>query len=844
MAPVIKLAKQCNLIFIVLSVKYKSQYIKFLLFILGFITLTQQTSAQCNFLVNVTNDPLFCIGSATSATVTPLPGSIGTPPYTYTWSPAVSTGSTASGLGPGVYNINVTDANGCFATTQLVIVSASSPTLNFVVQDVSCFGASNGSIAAFALNGIAPYTFTWQPSGINTTTINNLASGTYTLKATDNLGCPFSATVGVTQPASISVAFNSPTITCPGGKTSANVLVSGGTAPYTFTTLPGNLTASNLFSLTANTYTTNVKDANNCVLTVTNTIPEPPAFAANFVKTPETCDGNKNGSMIANISGGTPAYSYTWSTTPAINSPTINNIGAGNYSLQVRDANNCAFTFTTFLSLLNGFGVNIVSVKPISCFGACNGSITAQETGGIPPFSYQWQGPVSSTLSSISNLCAGTYTIGVTDNTGCTTYKQVNLSNPPAIGAGVQGNTITCISNPVTLTASINGGTPPYNYVWTPPAANQSVVTVTPGVTTAYSVSITDNNGCVTGGSNTVQVRAPITVSVPVNNTGLCLGSELTINPVVSGGDGNYAYQWLPIGITTSSINIKDLNVPSFTLYVKDGCNSPQAVKVITLTIFPKTKVNFESQYQTGCQPFCTQFDNFTPKSTNEIWTFGDGPNQQTGKSATYCYQKNGLYDVTLSLTDSNGCKQQNTRKTYITVLKKPQVDFTFSNPNPTFYEPEVILQNTTDFALGYEWWMDKKKISTKKDLEYIFKESGCYKFTLRALNDKGCSDSLTRQICVSDGFNFYVPDYFTPNDDDLNEVFKPKGTGWNQNYYTFEVFSRWGVTVFKTNDMQHGWDGNYKGAPVKPDVFIWKVKVLDEFDKEHNFSGTITVIR
>lgn len=801
-------------------------------------------SAQCNFFVNVTNDPLFCIGSSTSATVTPLNGSLGTPPYTYTWSPAVSAGSTANGLGPGVYNISVTDFNGCVASTQLVIVSASSPTITFAVTDVQCFGAANGSVVANAFNGIAPYTYTWTGLGINTTSLSNLAPGVYTLQATDNTGCPFSNTVSITQPSSLTAAFNSPTITCPNGKTTATVVLSGGTAPYTQTTTPGNLTAVNLASLSAGIYTTQIRDANACLLTVTNTIVQPPSFLANYVKTPETCDGNKNGGIVANVSGGTPAYTYSWSVTPAQTSATLNNIGAGNYSLQVKDANNCNFTFTTNLTLLNGFGVLINSTRPISCFGACNGSISAQETGGIPPFTYQWQGPISSTLSSITNLCAGNYTIGITDNTGCTTYQQINLINPPAIGAGILGNTLTCVNNPVTLTASINGGTPPFTYAWVPAAANQSVISVTPSVTTTYSVNITDNNGCLTRASNTLQVRSALTVSVPVNNTGLCLGAELTINPVVAGGDGNYTYQWLPLGVTTSSINLKNLNVPNFTLVVRDGCNSPAAVRVITLTIFPKTKVNFESVWQMGCEPFCTQFDNNTPKSSNEIWTFGDGPNQQTGSNASYCYKTNGSFDVNLSLVDSNGCKQDFTKKNYITVLKKPAIGFSFSNANPTFYEPEVSFNNTTDFALAYEWWLDKKLVSNQKDLNYIFDDTRCYNITLIAINDCGCSDSLTQNICVSDGFNFYVPDHFSPNDDDLNEVFIPKGTGWNKNAYSFEVFSRWGFSIFKTNDVAQGWDGSYKGALVKPDVFIWKAQLQDEFGKEYNYSGTITVIR
>lgn len=801
--------------------------------------------AQCNFLVNVSNDPLFCIGSLTSATVTPQIGSLGTPPYTYTWSPPVSTSSVANNLGPGTYNINVKDANGCTAFTQLIIVSANNPTINFTPKNVSCFGAANGSISASIGNAnLPPYTYTWTGQGINTTTINNLSPGIYTLSVTDNSGCIFSNTVSITQPTNFTASVNSPSINCPGATSNATVSVSGSTPPYSYLTSPGSLTTAVMPSLTANSYTTLIKDANNCTVTVVNNLLQPPAFGNVFSLNPETCDGNKNGSIIANVSGGTSPYTYSWSVTPAQITATLNNAGAGNYTLYVKDTKSCTTTFTTNLGLLNNFGINIVSTKSISCFGACNGSISAQQTGGIPPYSFQWQGPSTSTQSAITNLCAGSYTIGVTDQTGCTTYKQVLLTDPPAIAAAVNGPSATCVSNSVALTATIGGGTPPYTYAWNVPAGNFASIVVSPTTTTVYSVGITDNSGCTTIASRTVLVRPPLSVTVPVNNTGICAGAELTINPLVGGGDGNYSYQWMPLGLATPSINVKNLTISTFTFVVSDGCNTPPAVKVITLTVFPKTKVNFSVNDRVGCEPFCIQFNNTTPKSSNPIWTFGDSPNQQTGNLAAYCYKRNGLFDVTLHLTDSNGCERELTEEKFITVLKKPNADFTFSNPNPTFYEPEVSINNITDDALSYEWWYKNRLFSKDKEFNYTFQDTGCYTFSLKAINLRGCSDSVAKTICVTNGYNFYIPDFFTPDDDNLNEIFKPKGTGWKKDGYSFQVFSRWGIPVFKTTDTLEGWDGKYKGTYVKPDVFIWRITLIDEWDNEHEYKGTITVIR
>jgi gliding motility-associated-like protein len=829
--------------FVVLAVNLSLTY-RFCLSLL-FTFWFSAIQAQCNFLVNVSNDPLFCIGSLTTATITPQFGSLGTPPYTYTWSPPVSTSSVASGLGPGTYNINVKDANGCTAFTQLIIISANNPAINFTPKDVSCFGANNGSITASISNGnFPPYTYTWVAQGINTNTINNLSPGNYTLNVTDNTGCQFTNTVSITQPTNYTASVNSPSINCPNGTSSATVNVSGSTPPYTYSTTPGGLSTAIMNSLTANSYTTVIKDANSCTVTVINNLIQPTTFGNVFTLNPETCDGSKNGSIIANVSGGSGSYTYSWSVTPAQITATLNNAGAGNYTLYVVDSKNCTTTFTTNLGLLNNFGVNIVSTKSISCFGACNGSITAQHSGGIAPYSYQWQGPSTSTLPAITNLCAGSYTIGVTDQTGCTTYKQIVLTDPPAIAASVNGASVTCVSNSVALTATIGGGTPPYNYSWNVPAGNLASIIVTPTATTVYSVGITDNSGCTTFASQTVQVRPALSVTVPVNNTGLCLGAELTINPIVGGGDGNYSYQWLPTGVTTPTINVKNLTVSNFTFIVRDGCNTPPAVRIITLTIFPKTKVNFNVSDRIGCEPFCIQLNNATPKSSEPIWTFGDSPNQQSGNLAAYCYKTNGIFDLSLQLTDSNGCEQKLTEKQYITVLKKPLADFNFSNPNPTFYEPEVSISNTTDDALNYEWWFKNKLFSKSKEFNYVFQDTGCYTFTLKAINFRGCSDSISKTICVTNGFNFYIPSFFTPDDDNLNEIFKPKGTGWKTGNYSFQVYSRWGFPVFKTSDILEGWDGKYKSNYVAPDTYIWRILVTDERDVEHEYKGTITVLR
>jgi gliding motility-associated-like protein len=232
-------------------------------------TITQPTvlvasaSAQTNVSCNG--------GSNGSATVAVTGGAGG---YTYSWLPTGGTAATATGLAEGTYTVTVTDANGCTASQSFTITQPTVLDGTTFKTDVSCNGGSNGTATVSITGGTGPYTYSWLPSGGTNATATGLVAGTYSVTVTDSNGCQITRTVVVAEPTVLAVASTSQTdVSCVGSSDGqATVVISGGTAPYTYSWSPIGGTAATASGLIAGTYTVTVIDANGCSLNQTFTI--------------------------------------------------------------------------------------------------------------------------------------------------------------------------------------------------------------------------------------------------------------------------------------------------------------------------------------------------------------------------------------------------------------------------------------------------------------------------------------------------------------------------------------------------------------------------------------------
>ena len=234
-------------------------------------------------------------------------------PYTYSWTPTGGTNNVANNLLSASYNVIVTDNNGCKASQFLNVNDSGGPVASIVsTTSVSCYGGNNGSATAGVTGGTGVLTYSWSPSGGNGLTASGLSAGMYHITITDANGCQSLATTSpiISEPPIITISVNTSNVSCFGGANgSATVTAGGGNPGYTYTWLPSATTGSTVGGLSANTYSVQVKDINNCVQTATYAITQPTAALSVAVSSSSvSCFGGSNGSASAVAAGGTTPY--------------------------------------------------------------------------------------------------------------------------------------------------------------------------------------------------------------------------------------------------------------------------------------------------------------------------------------------------------------------------------------------------------------------------------------------------------------------------------------------------------------------------------------------------------
>ena len=403
--------------------------------------------------------------------------------------------------------------------------------------NITCNGAANGSISTSVSGGSTPYSFNWGNS-ITTQNRNNLASGNYTVTVTDNGGCSASASATITQPTQLSVSASGSNITCNGGTNGAvNLTVAGGSSPYVYN-WSNAATSQNLNTITAGTYTVTVNDNHNCSTTATAIITQPAAITITPTVTNLPCTGGANtGAVNVTVSGGTPAYTYAWSN--AATTQNITGLNAGTFTLTVTDTVSCSTSQSFIVSQSGSLTLN-TTVTEVKCNGQSNGGITVTASGGTPSYNYVWS--TGNNNQPQTGLTAGSYTVTVTDNGGCTLVNSITVTQPGAIVANANGTEAQCFGTATgAATLSVTGGVTPYAYLWNNSATTQNLTNVT---VNTYQVTITDANNCTATAS--VPVNQPDSLSVHANITNVSSfnGNDGAISVTVSGGTSAYSYIW------------------------------------------------------------------------------------------------------------------------------------------------------------------------------------------------------------------------------------------------------------------------------------------------------------
>ncbi|MFT7611852.1 MAG: subtilisin-like proprotein convertase family protein/uncharacterized protein affecting Mg2+ [Parvicellaceae bacterium] len=583
-----------------------------------------------------------CSNGLGSITLSVTGGSV---PYTFLWN-TTATSQDLVGIGAGIYSCVITDLSGCSINTGNITVVNNPGTLAVTgaVVDDTC-SASIGAIDITVTGASGSPTYLWSTSDV-TEDISGITAGSYNVTVTDAAGCVAIFT-NVVNNSTGTLSYDNAIVTnevCNDNAGAIDLVVSGGSAPVTFL-WSTTATSEDLTGLTQGTFSCDITDNNGCTINTGSIIVsnDPGTLSLDNVNTFDEQCGNGLGSINITVSGGVLPYTFLWNT--AATTEDLNSLSAGIYTCVVTDASGCTLPVSTTVG--NNSGVMAVSTFNVTDEACGNGAgaIDITVVGGALPIIYLWSN--SATTEDISGLSAGTYSVQITDNNGCTTTFVETVLNAGG-GLAISGATVSneiCGNAAGAINITIAGGTAPLSFLW----SNSSIIEDISGLTAgSYSVDVTDNNGCTVSGAYTLINNAGTLALDSVNTIDeSCGNAGGAVDIFVSGGNLPLTYSWNS-GQTTEDIGA--LGAGSYSVDVTDnfGCVVSSASVIANITGgfgAVVTSVTDESCGDGFGAIDITVSGGFTPYTF--AWSNADVTEDISGLSA-------GSYSVTI--TDNVGC--------------------------------------------------------------------------------------------------------------------------------------------------------------------------------------------
>lgn len=371
------------------------------------------------------------------------------------------------------------------------------------------------------------------------------------------------------------------------------------------------------------------------------------ALSAQTAASTASCPSSTDGSITANVSGGTPGYEFSLNGTSYQASNLFSNLSAGTYTVYVRDASMNVVTQSVTVGSQSGL-TTTASATGANCNGG-TGSASANATGGITPYTFLWNDMAAQTTSTATNLAAGNYSVIVTDGNGCQSTQDVTVSQPSAITATTSSNSATCGQNDGTATVAATGGTGSYTYLWNNGQTTATANTLNAG---SYNVTVTDANNCSSNFMVNVSNAAGPTLTASTVNNVSCNGlTDGIASASATGGTGALSYLWSNGQTTTSATG---LGAGSYTVTVTDanGCQSTE-----TVTISEPSAVSISSSVtdvQMGNDGAIDVTASGGTPPYGYLWDNDGTGNTSTNEDLTNL--PGGVYNVTV--TDQNGCTE------------------------------------------------------------------------------------------------------------------------------------------------------------------------------------------
>lgn len=833
--------------------------------------------------VTTVSTPTTCAVPIPNGTAGATPAG-GTPGYTYLWSdPQGQTTAYATGLAAGNYSVTVTDANGCTAVGTVVVGTIPPPDVTAGADQAFCEGEGGGMISAVASNGTPGYWYTWtcasgncglsNPNSPNPNA-NPTTSQWYYVQVTDTNGCTSNLDSLFVTILPKPIVNAGPDIYLCGDSAPCqiiNPIITNATGPYTYQWFPATgLNNPNILNPcarpdTTTAYTLVVTAGNGCTsdFTTTDTLSTVvvhvnPIPVANAGPDREICEGDSIELEGFGLGAG-PLYTYEWSPSSGLSSITDPNPMAS-------PAITTVYTLVTFSNNCPSYGDEVVvNVHTLPTVDAgpdreiCLGDevMLDGQAGGDSTATYTYFWWPDTDISDqnvedpfVSPISTTTYYLQSTTNYGCDSPVDsvlVTLLPTPIAEAG--DNVTVCLGNEEQLNGSYSfTTTDPANpndifFTWTP-GTNLSSTTIldpisTPTASGYYYLTVLTGI-CSTQDSVFVTVIPELGLEVEADTNVICDGGSvnLTSTALISG----LTYEWTPsssvsdpsAGNTTAS----PTESTTYTLVgVVGGCYDTASV---TIDVLPTPDMGYLSSVTHGCAPHPMSFIQSTADAVSYIWDFGDGSPVSNMPEPSHIYEEAGTYTVTLTGVAEGGCEASiNTMN--IVVANPPVADF---HTNPGFPVQLSLPITNVDFlndskdGNSFRWDFGDGFISADISPSHTYTGPGTYMVTLTVTNAEGCISEVTHGPFVILAPDLFIPNVFSPNDDDVNDVFAVTYTGSQP--YLIQIFDRWGTQVWSTNNRTKHWNGkDSKGLDANDGIYYYVLKI-----GEKSYNGNVTLVR
>jgi gliding motility-associated-like protein len=495
--------------------------------------------------------------------------------------------------------------------------------------------------------------------------------------------------------------------------------------------------------------------------------------------------------------------------------------------------------------------VPTITTTPASC--SSNGTATITNYNAALTYTFTPTGPTASANGVISGMNVGTSYSVIAGNGSCSSSPSnafsiaSQLITPPVPTITVASP--TCSANG---TASISNYDGTLTYTFSPTGPSIGVGGLISGMTVGSNYSVTAGNGTCTSAPSASFSTAPqlTTPSVPTIATtpATCSSNETaSISNYVS----TQTYTFTPTGPTVGAVGlISGLTVgTSYTITASNGpCTSAASLPFTIDAPIPFPSIPFQVDNPEGCSPHTATLSAVNIAGIQYQWT-ANGNLIGNGASLSSTFTNAGCYDIQLTISDAQGCVATSSEPDFVCVEANPVAAFT---PNPTLFtgnSQNVIFSNSSTGAETYVWDFGDLSTSTETNpTHYYTNIQGGIIITLTATSALGCIDETTYVINYQEETIFYVPNSFTPDQDEFNQTWGPVFTqGFDPYNFDLYLFNRWGELIWESHDATAQWDGSYGAKALHcPDgIYTWKIVYKPkETDEKKVITGYVNLIR